>query len=75
MSRAGRASLAVASALAVAGASMAWAQAGTTEPATVAAAPKLSPRLLAGLRVIAGFEGRRIPKGIRSAISAGDISG
>ena len=67
--------IAVVSALAVAAASVGPVAGWTGESAGTAAAPSLNPRLLAGLRVIAGFEGRKVPRGLRTAISAGDISG
>jgi beta-N-acetylhexosaminidase len=51
------------------------ATAGSWGTVTSAAAPNLTPRQLAGLRVIAGFDGRKVPKGLRRMISAGDVSG
>jgi beta-N-acetylhexosaminidase len=75
MRRVGRVSVAAVAALAVAAGSAGLATGGARDAVTSVAAPKLSPRLLAGLRVIAGLEGRKVPKGLRAAISAGDVSG
>ena len=73
MSGAGRASIALG--LALAAAMVLPAAAGSGGTAATTAAPSLSPRQLAGLRVIAGFEGRKVPKGLRKMISAGDVTG
>ena len=75
MSRAGRALIAAASAALVTTATIGLAHGWSRDAVSAAAAPNLSPRLLAGLRVIAGFEGRKVPSGLRRAISSGDVSG
>ena len=77
MSGAGRTGIAAVLVLALAGGllSAAAGTGGTAATAATAAAPNLSPRQLAGLRVITGFEGRKVPKGLRRMISAGDVSG
>jgi beta-N-acetylhexosaminidase len=48
---------------------------GAGEVGAGAAEPNLSPRLLAGLRVVAGFDGRKPPAGLRRMISRGEIVG
>ena len=67
--------IAAATATALATAASSGAGAWTGDSVSTAATPELNPRQLAGLRVIAGFEGRSIPKLLRRAISAGDVSG
>ena len=78
MSRAGLLGAAAAAAIAAAG----WSVAGGAEPAAdedpeaASAAPAdLSPRQLAGQRIVCGFDGRQAPSGLTAAIRAGEVGG
>ena len=66
------AAVAVAAALVLSG----WGSSRWGLPATGAgAAPQLSPRQLAGLRIVSGFPGRKPPRSLRRLIARGEVGG
>ncbi len=72
-----RVGIAVGAAVAAAALSLAWALPGseTSAPQPRAVSGDLSPRQLAGQRIVCGFAGRRAPSGLLRAIRAGDVGG
>jgi beta-N-acetylhexosaminidase len=76
MSRLGLSSAALATVVAAAIAVAATTSAGTEEPAArPSAASELTPRQLAGQRIVCGFSGTRAPQSLLNAVSAGEVGG